>query len=140
MNNFVEITRTEEFCAAHRLHNKSFTDEENREIFGKCNYSTFHGHNYIIRVSVRGIPDQKTGMVYNICDLKKELKTVLDGMDHKNLDKDVEFFKTHVSTTENLVIYIWNRLKSQMSAPHLLWKIEVQETSKNWFPFYGPQK
>lgn len=71
--------------------------------------------------------------------MKNALRTVLQQMDHKNLDQDLEYFKSHVSTTENLAIYIWEQLKNIMQKPELLWRIEVEETSKNIFIFYGPQ-
>uniref|UniRef100_A0A0N5ASG4 6-pyruvoyl tetrahydrobiopterin synthase n=1 Tax=Syphacia muris TaxID=451379 RepID=A0A0N5ASG4_9BILA len=139
LHNYVEVTRIEEFCAAHRLNNPDLSDAENKRVFGKCNNAASHGHNYKVRATVRGIPDKVNGMVYDISVLKNALRTVLQQMDHKNLDQDLEYFKSHVSTTENLAIYIWEQLKNIMQKPELLWRIEVEETSKNIFIFYGPQ-
>ena len=90
----VRISRVETFCAAHRLHNPSLTDEENRAIFGKCNWPNGHGHNYRLEVTLRGPVDPRTGMVMNLVDLKAAIQdAVLSKVDHRNLDKDVPFFR-----------------------------------------------
>merc|ERR1712179_388727 len=89
----VFVTRRETFSAAHRLHCNQLSDEENRELYGPCNNIHGHGHNYSIEVTVVGEPNIKTGMVMNITDLKKIIKTeVMDVLDHKNIDKQVDYF------------------------------------------------
>ncbi|VDD96877.1 unnamed protein product [Enterobius vermicularis] len=138
MVGFVEITRVEEFSAAHRLHSKFLSEEENQKLYGKCNGATCHGHNYKLKVTIRNVPDSETGMAYNLCKLKTEIGVILEQLDHKNLTYDVEYFKDHVSTTENLAIYVWNELKKIMSFPELLWKVCIKETSKNSFAYFGP--
>ncbi|KAJ2720711.1 hypothetical protein GGI07_004438 [Coemansia sp. Benny D115] len=131
------ISRTEHFSAAHRLHSPHLSDEENREVFGKCNHSSGHGHNYVVETIVSGPIDRKTGMVVNINDLKLWIKTaVLDVVDHRNLDADIAFFKTRPSTTENLAVFIWIRL-SQLMPRGLLHKVVVSETPKNKVEFTG---
>ncbi|EJW73221.1 hypothetical protein WUBG_15872, partial [Wuchereria bancrofti] len=75
--------------------------------------------------------------VYNLTNLKNEMKSVLDEVDHKNLDKDVVYFKSNVSTTENLIVYLWNMLKSRITNPELLYKMILHETEKNSVAYHG---
>ena len=65
----VEITRREEFSAAHRLHNPELSEEENRRVYGICNNLHGHGHNYALEVTVRGVVPDANGMVMNLNDL-----------------------------------------------------------------------
>uniref|UniRef100_A0AC34G492 6-pyruvoyl tetrahydrobiopterin synthase n=2 Tax=Panagrolaimus sp. ES5 TaxID=591445 RepID=A0AC34G492_9BILA len=88
----VDLIRIESFSASHRLHSEALTADENKEIFGKCNNLNGHGHNYRWEVYLRGIVDEKTGMVYNLENLKREMSAVMDLVDHKNLDVDVDYF------------------------------------------------
>ena len=99
----VYISRAESFSACHRLHSKELSDEENQTMFGKCNNPNGHGHNYKVEVIVRGGVHPITGMVINLTDLKKYIhEAVMEPMDHKNLDLDVEYFRDTVSTAENI--------------------------------------
>ena len=88
----LDLIRIETFSASHRLHSEVLSPEENKEIFGKCNNSNGHGHNYRWEVTLRGPVDERTGMVYNLTNLKREMAAVLDLVDHKNLDLDVDYF------------------------------------------------
>ena len=126
------LSRSEHFCASHRLHNRELSDDENRELYGKCNNLNGHGHNYNLEVILRGAINPRTGMIVNLCDLKKDIeKAVLDKLDHKNIDLDVEYFKDVVSTAENIAVFIWEQLKQTMSKPELLYKVKLYETAKN---------
>lgn len=89
----VDLTRIETFSASHRLHSEFLIPEENQEIFGKCNNPNGHGHNYRWEVCLRGPVDEKTGMVYNLTNLKREMAAVLDLVDHRNIDLDVDYFR-----------------------------------------------
>lgn len=89
----VSLCRRETFSASHRLHNPELSDEENLQIYSKCNNPNGHGHNYVVYLVLKGPVEETTGMVYNLADLKKELGNVLDTLDHKNLDLDVEYFR-----------------------------------------------
>ena len=90
MSPLVYLTRREIFSACHRLHSTKLSDEENLEIFSKCNNLNGHGHNYVVEVTVKGYLDDATGMVMNITDLKKIIDiSVMKPLDHKHLDKDV---------------------------------------------------
>lgn len=132
----VYITRKESFCASHRLHNPKLSDEENRSIFGKCNNKNGHGHNYTIKVTVCGPVDPITGMVMNLTDLKKHMNSVLDPLDHKNLDLDVAYFTDVCSTAENIAVYIWNSLW-ELLPEGLLYEVKVNETGKNSARYRG---
>lgn len=87
---------------------------------------------------MRGPVDAKTGMVMNISDLKVHMKKILmEQLDHKNLDKDVPYFKNVVSTTENVAIYIFNEMKKEMSNPELLYEVKIFETDNNIVVYRG---
>ena len=129
--NKTAIIRKEHFNAAHRLHNEHWSDEKNKQVFGKCNNPHFHGHNYDLEVRVVGFCDQDTGYVMDaklLSDLIKE--KVLNDFDHKNLNLEVDDFKTLNPTAENIarVIYEQNR-------PHLNEELELMitlyETQRN---------
>ncbi|OMJ15370.1 putative 6-pyruvoyl tetrahydrobiopterin synthase [Smittium culicis] len=89
------FSRKESFSSAHRLNSIHFNAEQNKNIYGKCNHVNSHGHNYELKVTIMGEIDPCTGMCFDLAVLKKEIKSrVLDLVDHKNLDLDVEFFKS----------------------------------------------
>ncbi|XP_008558734.1 6-pyruvoyl tetrahydrobiopterin synthase [Microplitis demolitor] len=132
------LTRRESISSCHRLHSPHLSDEENKNIYGKCNNYWGHGHNYIVEVTVRGPINYKTGMVMNISELKEYMhKVLMEKLDHKNLDKDVPYFKNVVSTTENLSVYIFNELKQLMPDPSLLYEVKIYETDKNIVIYRG---
>ncbi|KAL0984029.1 hypothetical protein UPYG_G00136090 [Umbra pygmaea] len=131
------ITRVQSFSACHRLHSPTLSDEQNKEIFGKCNNPNGHGHNYKVEVTVRGKIDCHTGMVMNITDLKQLIEeVVMIPLDHKNLDQDVPYFSDVVSTTENVAVYIWDNLVKRLPA-NLLYEIKIHETDKNIVVYRG---
>ncbi|XP_027886013.1 6-pyruvoyl tetrahydrobiopterin synthase [Xiphophorus couchianus] len=131
------ITRVQSFSACHRLHSLHLSDEENKEVYGKCNNPYGHGHNYKVEVTVRGKIDPVTGMVMNLTDLKRCIEEVIMiPLDHKNLDKDVPYFANVVSTTENLAVYIWDNMAKALPAS-LLYEIRVHETDKNIVVYRG---
>ncbi|CAD6184447.1 unnamed protein product [Caenorhabditis auriculariae] len=133
----VEMTRVEMFSACHRLHSKELSDAENREIYGKCNHINGHGHNYVWRVTLRGPTDSITGMVYDLAALKKEMASVLENVDHRNLDADVDWFQKRPSTSENVAIYLWDSLRAVMAVPEALHRVTLEETPKNIFSYSG---
>uniref|UniRef100_A0A336LQR4 6-pyruvoyl tetrahydrobiopterin synthase n=1 Tax=Culicoides sonorensis TaxID=179676 RepID=A0A336LQR4_CULSO len=134
----VFLTRKETFSACHRLHSTQLSDAENLEIFGKCNNPNGHGHNYTVEITVRGPVNSKTGMVMNITDLKNYMeKAIMKPLDHKNLDKDVPYFKNTISTTENLAVFIWDSMRTYMARPELLYEVKIFETDKNSVRYRG---
>ena len=133
----ITICRKAHFNAAHKLYNPSLSNDENFEIFGKCSYENSHGHNYELIVKILGDIDPKTGMVMDLSDLKKIIKTeVEDLLDHKNLNLDIPHFKDVIPTTENLAIFIWNKLKSAIKIDCKL-SIVLYETPRNYVEYSG---
>lgn len=129
------MLRKEHFNAAHRLHNPEWTAEENARIFGKCNNPNYHGHNYDLIVRLSGEVDPKTGYVFDtkvLSDLIK--KYVLDKLDHKNLNLDVEEFKTQNPSAENIAIVIYDILREKISHDYDL-KITLFETERNYVEY-----
>ena len=134
----VYLNRREIFSACHRLHSKQLSDEENLEIFSKCNNPNGHGHNYVVEVTVKGTVDDATGMVMNITDLKKIIDvSVMKPLDHKNLDKDVPYFNQVVSTTENVAVFIWLQIKDELPPNVQLDQVKIWETEKNIVVYKG---
>jgi 6-pyruvoyltetrahydropterin/6-carboxytetrahydropterin synthase len=133
----VYVTRRVEFNAAHRLHSRVLSDEENMRIFGKCNNPKGHGHNYELEVTVRGAIDEKTGMVIGLGDLDGVIQQeIVERYDHKNLNLDLEEFRTVNPTSEEFARVIWRRLAPRFTTP-ALYKIRLVETSNNAFEYYG---
>lgn len=117
---------------------KFLTDEQNKEIFGKCNHINGHGHNYTAEVSVRGPVDRTTGMVMNLTDLKEIMKhCIMLPLDHRNIDKDVDYFKNVPSTAENIAVYIWDSVILRLAKPELLFEVKLYETDKNFVSYKG---
>jgi len=131
MKHKTAIIRKEHFNAAHRLHNPNWSDEKNREIFGKCNNPNFHGHNYNLEVKVIGYVDESTGYVMDAKILKNLIRThVVEKYDHKNLNLDTEEFRNLNPTAENIARVIYEALRSEMS-DELELKIKLYETERN---------
>ncbi|MGV0979357.1 6-pyruvoyl trahydropterin synthase family protein [Empedobacter falsenii] len=133
----VTVNRKAHFNAAHRLFNKNWSDEQNFEVFGKCSYPNYHGHNYEIIVSVKGEVDPETGFVMNLDELRKIIAVeVEEYLDHKNLNVDIEEFKTINPTAENIVILIWNKIRAKL-ATDLELKVTLYETPRNFVEYAG---
>lgn len=136
----VYITRIERFNAAHKLWVPEWTEEENREAFGKCSNKNWHGHNYNLHVTVKGRPDPRTGFVMDVKKLSQLIHThVTDHLDHSNLNLDVEFIPAGMQpTTENLVILIWQRLVPALAEQACqLHAIKLWETETIYAEYYG---
>jgi len=138
MSKRIAISRREHFNAAHRLHNPNWSDEKNTKIFGKCNNPNFHGHNYVIHVTIIGEVEPETGYLIDTKILSNIIqKDVLDLLDHKNLNLDVPQFKTLNPTVENIVIVIYDILREKIEK-HLDIKIKLYETPRNYVEYpYG---
>ena len=139
MSKTVYIIRKEHFNAAHKLWRNDWSDEKNEEIFGKCANKNWHGHNFNLIVTVKGIPNPETGFVINLKDLSKIIKTeVVDIFDHKNLNLDVDCMKEILASTENMVIKIWEILEQPiLNAGGILAKIRLEETENNFVEYFG---
>lgn len=133
----VYLTRVEHFNAAHKLCNGNWTDEKNRQVFGKCANPYFHGHNFELFVTVKGNPNPDTGFVMNAHDLSAIMKRELvERFDHKNLNLDIPYFKDILPSSENLVIYMWEILKPFITDCQLHC-IKLQETPRIFVEYYG---
>jgi 6-pyruvoyltetrahydropterin/6-carboxytetrahydropterin synthase len=135
----IYLTRRERFSAAHRMYRTDWSDEKNQKIFGKCSNPNWHGHNYIIYITIKGEPKPEHGFVININILKQIIKDkVIDKVDHKNLNLDVDFMKGKITTTENLAIAIWNELKLSIEKEGaFLHCVKIAETENNSIEYYG---
>ena len=133
----ITVSRKAHFNAAHRLHNKNWTDEKNQKIFGKCNYQNYHGHNYELIVSVTGEINPETGYVIDMGELKKIIKNeVEERLDHKNLNLDVPHFSNTIPSAENICIYIYNILKDNIDSQFKL-SVRLYETPRNFVEYSG---
>jgi 6-pyruvoyltetrahydropterin/6-carboxytetrahydropterin synthase len=135
----IYITRRERFSAAHRMYRKEWTDEKNLRVFGKCSNPNWHGHNYVLYVTVKGEPADDLGFFININSLKQIIKEkIIDKIDHKNLNVEVGFMQGRIATTENLAIAIWDELKPAVEKEGAtLHCIKVEETENNSIEYYG---
>ena len=135
----IYITRREQFCAAHRMYRKDWSDEENLRVFGKCSNPNWHGHNYVLYVTVKGEIPEETGFFINLSRLKEIIKDkIIDKVDHKNLNLEVGFMSGRIATTENLALAIWNELKPVIeNEGALLHCVKIGETENNSVEYYG---
>ncbi|MGD0340665.1 MAG: 6-carboxytetrahydropterin synthase [Bacteroidales bacterium] len=135
----IYITRRERFSAAHRMFRQDWSDEKNLEVFGKCSNPNWHGHNYVLWVTIKGEPSENHGFVMNINILKRIIsEKVIDKLDHRNINLDVDFMKGKISSTENLAVAIWNELNPEIEKEGaLLHCIRIEETENNFIEYYG---
>ena len=133
--NKVAVYRKEHFNAAHRLHNPSWDETKNDEVFGKCNNPNFHGHNYDLVVKIVGEPDPQTGYVIDLKKLSDIIEeNVLERFDHKNLNLDTKEFKDLNPTAENIAIVIYNILREKIDKKLEL-QIRLYETERNFVEY-----
>jgi 6-pyruvoyltetrahydropterin/6-carboxytetrahydropterin synthase len=133
----VYVTRKVHFNAAHRLHNPDKSDEWNHETFGPCNHPNWHGHNYVLKVTVAGEPDPETGYVIDLGNLKQVLnENVVDKVDHRNLNLDVDFMDGIIPSTENFAVAIWDQLEGKLPSGELHC-VRLYETPRNYVEYYG---
>ena len=135
----VFLTRRERFSAAHRLYNPSLTDAENEALYGPCSNPNWHGHNYILWVTIKGEINPETGYVVDLKDLSKLIKErVVSKLDHKNINKEVDFMKDRFVSTENLVKGIWNELEPGILELGVkLHAVRLEETENNSVEYFG---
>jgi len=135
----IYIKRKEHFCAAHKLWNDKWDAETNERIFGKCSNENYHGHNFELEVTVRGEIDPETGFVMNLFDLKQIIRThIIDVVDHKNLNLDIDFMVGKQPTAENIACEFWKILAPKVAEyGALLHKIQLAETNNNIIEYYG---
>ena len=133
----VTVTRRLRFNAAHRVHNPALSDAENSKLFGKCNNPNWHGHNYILDVSVEGDVEDKTGYVCDLSRLKNLVeREIIDIVDHKNFNLDVAFMKGIIPTSENIIVAFWKILLPRVK-PGRLARLVLWETENNYVEYTG---
>lgn len=135
----IYLTRRERFSSAHRMFRQDLSDEENMKVYGKCSNPLWHGHNYVLKVTVKGEPDPEVGYFMNATRLKEIInERVIAKLDHKNMNVETDFMAGKVATTENLAIAIWDELRAPLAAEGaLLHCIRVEETENNFIEYYG---
>lgn len=135
----VRATRRAQFCSAHRLFREDWSDEKNLDVFGHCSNPHWHGHNYTLDVTVEGEVDPDTGFVMDLRALKEALQArVVEDVDHRNLNLEVEWLEGVIPSTENFAVAIWDRLASHLPEGVRLQRVFLQETSKNSVEYLGP--
>jgi 6-pyruvoyltetrahydropterin/6-carboxytetrahydropterin synthase len=135
MSHKVAVFRKEHFNAAHRLHNREWSDERNQEVFGLCNNPHYHGHNYEMEVKVVGDPDPETGYVIDLKQLSDLIRAeVIDRFDHKNLNLDTKEFADLNPTAENIVKVIYGLLRPKLD-PRLELLVRLYETERNFVEY-----
>jgi 6-pyruvoyltetrahydropterin/6-carboxytetrahydropterin synthase len=135
----IYLTRRERFCAAHRMFRNELSDEENARIFGKCSNPNWHGHNYILWVTIKGEPSRDLGFILNISILKQIiLDNIISKIDHKNINLEVDFMRGKIATTENLALSIWDVLRPLIEKEGAsLHCVKIEETENNSIEYYG---
>jgi 6-pyruvoyltetrahydropterin/6-carboxytetrahydropterin synthase len=134
----VYLTRIEHFNAAHKLYNPAWSREKNDAVFGKCANDNWHGHNYELYVTVKGSPNSDTGFVFDVKELSALIKEfVIEKIDHRNLNLDVDFLKDKFCSTENLAIGIWNQLQPNLPQQVQLHCIKLYETPRIYVEYFG---
>jgi len=135
----IYLTRRERFSAAHRMFRQDWTDEKNMEVFGKCSNPRWHGHNYELSVTVKGEISEETGFIMNVGRLKEIIRArIIDRIDHRNINLEVDFMKGKTATTENLAISIWDELRPFIEQEGAkLHCVRICETENNSIEYYG---
>ena len=133
----VYVTRRETFNSAHRVFNPKLSDEENLKLFGNCSNPNWHGHNYVLEVVVAGNVDPETGYVIDLKKLKNIInENVIDKVDHKNINLEVDFMKGVQPSAENIAIKIWEELVNKIPVGKL-YSVKLYETENNYFEYRG---
>jgi 6-pyruvoyltetrahydropterin/6-carboxytetrahydropterin synthase len=137
----IYISRKEHFNAAHKLYNPNWSKEKNEEVFGPCANENWHGHNFELIVTVKGNPHPDTGFVIDLKKLSQMIrKQVIDKLDHKNLNMDVEFMRGKMASTEIIAMEIWKILAPliELESPTAkLHCIKLYETPRNFVEYLG---
>ncbi len=135
----IHITRRERFNAAHKLFREDWSQQKNAEVFGKCSNPNWHGHNYELYVTVKGEINPVTGFVINLKELRDIInKEVIDKLDHKNINIDVDFMQGKMASTEVLAVEIWNQLVGPIAKTEaVLHSVKLYETENNFVEYYG---
>jgi 6-pyruvoyltetrahydropterin/6-carboxytetrahydropterin synthase len=135
----VFLTRRERFNAAHRMFRAEWSDEKNLQVFGKCSNPNWHGHNYVLLITVKGVLNPETGYVVDLSKLSQIIRTtVIDKLDHKNINIEVDFMKDKIVSSENIAIGIWEQLEPPIKNLGIeLHCVRIEETENNFVEYFG---
>lgn len=134
----VYITRIEHFNAAHKLYNPDWSKEKNDAVFGKCANENWHGHNFELHVTIKGVPDEGTGFVYDAKKLSLIVREhIIDALDHKNLNVEVPFMAGKLCSIENMITGIWKQLEPHMPDGVTLHALKLYETPTIYAEYFG---
>ena len=135
----IYITRRERFCAAHKLHREDWSDEQNQAVFGYCSNPNWHGHNYELYVTVKGQVNPETGFVIDLKTMKNIInKHIIDKLDHKNINLDVDFMQGKMASTEVIAMQIFHELKPHFDLENvILHSVRLHETENNSVEYFG---
>jgi 6-pyruvoyltetrahydropterin/6-carboxytetrahydropterin synthase len=135
----IYLTRRERFSAAHRMFRPGLSDEDNLKIYGKCSNPNWHGHNYVLKVTVRGEIDPDIGYFMNATRLKEIInERVIEKLDHRNMNTETDFMAGKIATTENLAVAVWDELKGPLETEGVtLHCVRIEETENNFIEYYG---
>lgn len=133
------ISKQYKFCAAHKYWNNEWSEEENKDIFGKDIY--IHGHNYLLDITVSGPINEASGFIINLKQLNELVeKEVINILDHSQIEKDISWFHNRQPSTENMVIFIWSQIADEIPKPAKLHSIKLRETPTIYTEYFGPEK
>jgi 6-pyruvoyltetrahydropterin/6-carboxytetrahydropterin synthase len=121
-----------EFSSAHRLNSEHLNSNKNWEVYDKCNNLNGHGHDYYLEVGISGNINPETGMIISLDEMDNKVNTLLKDLDYKHLNKEVPYFKTTISTGENIIQYLWNELDKSFTDQQLYY-LKLWETNNNYF-------
>ncbi len=134
----VYLTRVEHFNAAHRLYNPDWSDEQNEAVFGKCSNANWHGHNFELFVTIKGQPDPQTGFIFDAKKLSSIVRErIVDKVDHRNLNVDVDFMQGKLCSIEHFVMAIWKELEPALPPQVKLHSLKLIETPRIYVEYFG---
>lgn len=128
----VSLTRKFNFSSAHRLDSPFLNEVDNVEIYDKCNNLNGHGHDYTLEVTISGKPNKLTGMIMSLPEFDQSVKRVICKVEHKHLNKEVDYFLNRISTAEYIIQYLWGELNESLPE-NLLYHVKLWETNNNYF-------
>ena len=135
----IYITRREVFNAAHRVYREEWSDEKNLEVFGKCSNPQWHGHNYTLYVTIKGDIQDNLGYVSDLKSVSNIIREcIIEKIDHKNINTEVDFMKDRIASTENIAIAIWEELEKPIRKLGAeLHCVKLEETENNFVEYFG---
>ena len=136
--NTIYITRRETFNAAHKLWQEEWSEEKNWEVFGKCSNANWHGHNFELFVTIKGQPDPQTGFIFDAKKLSSIVRErIVDKVDHRNLNVDVDFMQGKLCSIEHFVMAIWKELEPALPPQVKLHALKLIETPRIYVEYFG---